>query len=77
MRRPRTAPKELKSLGKHPQSGEAVRILDGRYGPYVTDGTTNASVPKGTTVETVTLASALELLAYPDMGWDRLVGLWP
>ncbi len=63
MRRPRTAPKELKALGKHPQSGEPVRILDGRYGPYVTDGTTNASVPKGTTVEVVTLASALELLA--------------
>ena len=63
MRRPRTAPKELKALGKHPESGEELRILDGRYGPYVTDGTTNASVPKGTTVESVTLASALELLA--------------
>src|SRR5262245_21950318 len=63
MRRPRAAPKELKALGKHPDSGEAVRILDGRYGPYVTDGTTNASVPKGTTVESVTLASAVELLA--------------
>ncbi len=63
MRRPRAAPKELKALGKHPDSGEAVRILDGRYGPYVTDGTTNASVPKGTTVESVTMASALELLA--------------
>jgi DNA topoisomerase-1 len=63
MRRVRQAPKELKALGKHPDSGEAVRILDGRYGPYVTDGTTNASVPKGTQVEAVTLASALELLA--------------
>src|SRR5262245_8979949 len=63
MRRPRTAPKELKALGKHPDSGEPVRILDGRYGPYVTDGTTNASVPKGTTVESVTLESAVELLA--------------
>ncbi|HET9706145.1 MAG TPA: type I DNA topoisomerase [Vicinamibacterales bacterium] len=63
MRRARQAPKELKALGKHPDSGEAVRILDGRYGPYVTDGTTNASVPKGTQVEAVTLASALELLA--------------
>jgi len=63
MRRQRAAPKELKALGPHPESGEAVRILDGRYGPYVTDGTTNASVPKGTTVETVTMASAVEWLA--------------
>ena len=62
MRRARQAPKELKALGAHPDSGEAVRILDGRYGPYVTDGTTNASVPKGTQVEAVTMASAIELL---------------
>ncbi len=62
MRRARQAPKELKALGKHPDSGEAVRILDGRYGPYVTDGTTNASVPKGTQVEAVTMAAAIELL---------------
>ena len=63
MRRARQAPKELKALGKHPDSGEAVRILDGRYGPYVTDGTTNASVPKGTQIEAVTMSAALELLA--------------
>ncbi|MEP6782373.1 MAG: type I DNA topoisomerase [Acidobacteriota bacterium] len=62
MRRARQAPKELKALGKHPQSGEAVRILDGRYGPYVTDGTTNASVPKGLQVEAVTMEKAVELL---------------
>ena len=62
MRRARQAPKELKALGQHPDSGEPVRILDGRYGPYVTDGTTNASVPKGTQVEAVTMASAVELL---------------
>ena len=62
MRRARQAPKELKALGKHPDSGEPVRILDGRYGPYVTDGTTNASVPKGTQVEAVTMAAAVELL---------------
>ena len=62
MRRARQAPKELKALGAHPDSGEAVRILDGRYGPYVTDGTTNASVPKGTQVEAVTMAAAIGLL---------------
>ena len=62
-RRQRAEPKELKALGKHPASGENVRILDGRYGPYVTDGTTNASVPKGTQVEAVTMAAAVELLS--------------
>jgi DNA topoisomerase-1 len=61
-RRQRSEPKELKALGKHPDSGENVRILDGRYGPYVTDGTTNASVPKGTQVEAVTMSVAIELL---------------
>jgi DNA topoisomerase-1 len=63
MRRQRAAPKELKALGPHPQSGEAVRILDGRYGPYVTDGTTNASLPKGLSADDVTMAQAQELLA--------------
>jgi len=62
-RRQRAEPKELKALGKHPDSGDNVRILDGRYGPYVTDGTTNASVPKGTQVEAVTMSAAVELLA--------------
>jgi DNA topoisomerase-1 len=62
MRRSRQAPKELKALGKHPESGADVKILDGRYGPYVTDGETNASVPKGTLVEAVTMAAAVELL---------------
>ncbi len=62
MRRARQAPKELKALGKHPESGADVKILDGRYGPYVTDGETNASVPKGMQVDAVTMASAVELL---------------
>ena len=62
MRRARQAPKELKALGKHPESGEPVRVLDGRYGPYVTDGTTNASVPKGQQVDSLTMAAAVELL---------------
>jgi len=63
VRRQRAAPKELKALGPHPESGEPVRILDGRYGPYVTDGTTNASLPKGLAAESLTMAQAQELLA--------------
>jgi DNA topoisomerase-1 len=62
MRRQREAPKELKALGPHPVSGAAVRVLDGRYGPYVTDGETNASLPKGTSPEALTLAEAKALL---------------
>jgi DNA topoisomerase I len=75
MRRARQAPKELKNLGKHPESGADVKILDGRYGPYVTDGETNASVPKGTQVEAVTMASAIELLkARAGMGGKKAKG---
>jgi DNA topoisomerase-1 len=75
IRRARQAPKELKALGKHPVSGEPVRILDGRYGPYVTDGETNASVPKGTLVEALTMAAAIELLnARAGMGGKKARG---
>jgi DNA topoisomerase-1 len=37
-------------------------VLDGRFGPYITDGTVNASVPRGTDPETVSLEQAVELL---------------
>ena len=53
----------LREVGKHPKSGATINLLAGRYGPYVTDGTTNASVPKGTAPEQVTVEQAVELLA--------------
>jgi DNA topoisomerase-1 len=52
----------LAELGAHPESGTPVRVLDGRFGPYITDGTVNASVPRGTDPESVTLEQAVELL---------------
>jgi len=53
----------LKQLGKHPDSGDELVILAGRYGPYVTDGSINATLPKGTEPEDVDLELAVELLA--------------
>ena len=51
----------LKELGRDPASGKPVQVLDGRYGPYVGNGTrVFASVPKETKPEAVTLTQALE-----------------
>ena len=62
--RGRGAPKEpLKTFEPSPVTGQPVRLLEGRYGPYVTDGTTNASLPKSVAPEQVTLEQAVELLA--------------
>jgi DNA topoisomerase I len=55
-------PKPLRELGSHPGDGEPVVIFQGRYGPYVKHGDTNATLPKGVSPEEVTLEQALELL---------------
>jgi len=49
-------------LGVHPESGAKLQIKSGRFGPYVTDGVVNASVPKGTDPATLTVDRAVELL---------------
>jgi DNA topoisomerase-1 len=54
--------KALKELGEHPESKAAVKVMSGRYGPYITDGDTNANVPKGTDPQAVTLEQAVQLL---------------
>jgi DNA topoisomerase I len=53
----------LRELGAHPEDNEPINIYDGPYGPYIKHGKTNVSIPEGQTVENVTLAEALELLA--------------
>ena len=53
----------LRELGNDPASGKPMVIKDGRFGPYVTDGETNASLRKGDDVLSITDARASELLA--------------
>ena len=58
----RATPKALKDLGEHPDGG-TITVRDGRYGPYVNHGKINATLPKDMDPESVTLETALELLA--------------
>ena len=52
----------LRSVGVHPEGGAEIQLMDGRYGPYVTDGTTNASLARNADPAALTLAEAVELL---------------
>lgn len=62
-KRPRRGHQALKVVGTHPETGAEIRLLKGRYGPYVTDGEVNASIPKGRDPMAVTVEEALELMA--------------
>jgi DNA topoisomerase-1 len=53
----------LKDLGAHPVDGAPVKVLSGRYGPYIKHGATNANLPKGTDPEALTLEEAVKLIA--------------
>jgi len=53
----------LRELGEDPSSSRPIVIKEGRYGPYVTDGETNASLRRGDDVDSITVQRAIELLA--------------
>ena len=53
----------LAVLGDHPESGASIELRNGRYGPYVTDGQVNASLPRGQEPSTVTLEDAVGMIA--------------
>jgi DNA topoisomerase-1 len=61
-RRGRATKPPIAELGTHPDTGAPVRVLDGRFGPYVTDGTINATVPRGVDPASIDLEQGVELL---------------
>jgi DNA topoisomerase-1 len=59
----RAAAPPLRELGEDPSSSRPIVIKEGRYGPYVTDGETNASLRRGDDVDSITVQRAIEMLA--------------
>ena len=53
---------ELRGLGDHPETGKPVRLMDGRYGPYVAHAGLNASLPRNLEPDALSLEQALDLL---------------
>ena len=52
----------LRELGKHPRTEAEIKLMEGRFGPYVTDGTTNATLPKSVAPDELTLEEAAQLI---------------
>ena len=59
----RRASSALKEFDADPESGKPIRIKDGRFGAYVTDGVTNVTIPRGETVEEIDFERAVQMLA--------------
>ena len=60
--RARNAPVPLREVGPHPVSGAVIKLMEGRFGPYLSDGTTNANVPKGSDGMALSLDEAVALI---------------
>ena len=61
-RRRAAKPEPLREVGEHPMTGKTLKVLSGRYGPYVTDGEINASLPRGVKPDELAMPQAVELL---------------
>ncbi|MGZ8284223.1 MAG: type I DNA topoisomerase [Allosphingosinicella sp.] len=60
--RARGSREPLKVLGAHPRTELEIKLMEGRFGPYVTDGTTNATLPKSLAPDQLTLEEAAQLI---------------
>ena len=58
----RKSTEPLKVLGAHPRTEAEIKLMAGRFGPYVTDGTTNATLPKTIEPDALTLEEAAQLI---------------
>lgn len=58
----RRSSSEIADLGKHPETDKPIKVLDGRYGPYIKYGKKNISLPKGTEPEKFRMADAVQLI---------------
>ena len=56
-------PAPIAELGESPETGKKIIVMTGRFGPYVTDGEVNATIPRGTQPDALTMEQALHLLA--------------
>ena len=59
----RRASSALKEFENDPESGKPIRIKDGRFGAYVTDGVTNVTIPRGETIDEIDFERAVQMLA--------------